>query len=138
MNKFSWTGFLVRVALSAALVFLTFNPAGHSFYHWAASEIRSPGPVVVIAGIALLICWIVFLRSTMQSIGKLGVILALAFLAAVVWLVTTWGWLDPKNTSAMTWVALVVVSLVLAFGLSWSFIRQRLTGQASVDEVGRH
>jgi Family of unknown function (DUF6524) len=138
MEKFSWTSILVRVMLSAALVFLTFNPTGHSYYHWAASEIRSPGPLLAVAGIALLICWIIFLRSTMQSMGKLGVVLAVAFLAAVVWLVTSWGWLDPKNTSVMTWVALVVVSLVLALGLSWAHIRQRLTGQAAVDEVGRN
>jgi hypothetical protein len=43
------------------------------------------------------------------------------------------GWLDVGNRSAMAWIVLLV--LVLGVGMSWSHIRKRLSGQASVDRV---
>ncbi len=73
----------------------------------------------------------------MRSIGFFGVVIALAFFAAVIWLIASWGWLDPHNTTAMTWVVLVVCSAILAVGMSWSHIRRRLSGQADVDESSR-
>ena len=30
----SWSGVLWRMLFAIALVLLTFNPTGHSFYHW--------------------------------------------------------------------------------------------------------
>lgn len=88
-----------------------------------------------VAGIALLGGWLVYLTATMRSIGVLGIVFAAAFFAAVIWLFSSWGWLDPRNTSSMTWVVLFVCSAILAVGISWSHIRRRLTGQADVDEV---
>jgi hypothetical protein len=38
----------------------------------------------------------------------------------------------------MTWVALVVLGLILGVGMSWAIIRHDLTGQASVDEIDGH
>ncbi|MEO1240160.1 MAG: DUF6524 family protein, partial [Pseudomonadota bacterium] len=34
-----------------------------------------------------------------------------------------------------TWLGLVVLSIVLAIGLSWSIVRRRISGQADVDDV---
>jgi Family of unknown function (DUF6524) len=65
----------------------------------------------------------------------LGVVLAAAFFAALIWLFVSWGWISLSNTGALTWIALLLLSLVLAAGMSWSHIRRRLTGQADVDEV---
>lgn len=135
MNKFSWASLLVRLLLSVALVFATFNPSGHSFYHWVAHNTGAPSPIVVVVGLALLIAWIIFLKSTTSAIGVFGLVLIVAFLAAVSWLFASWGWFDPDNANALVWVALLILSGVLAIGLSWASIRQRLTGQASVDEV---
>jgi hypothetical protein len=45
------------------------------------------------------------------------------------------GWLDMESTAAMTWAALVVISILLALGLSWSHVRRRITGQFDVDET---
>jgi len=43
--------------------------------------------------------------------------------------------LKTDNVGAMTWVVLVIVSLLLAIGMSWSHIRRRLTGQVDIDDV---
>jgi hypothetical protein len=39
----------------------------------------------------------------------------------------------------VSWVILVIVGLVLGIGMSWSLVRQRITGQVDVvDEVHHH
>ena len=133
MEKFSVVGFLLRLFAALLLVFLTFNPTGHSFYHWAAAG--SVTPLVAVAGIALLIVWGIFITATARSMGLIGVVITLLFLGAIVWLIASWGWLNPHNAGAMTWVVLFACGIVLAIGMSWSHIRRRLTGQADVDEV---
>jgi hypothetical protein len=135
MEKFDLGSLLGRLLFSLALVLLTFNPTGHSYYHWLADGFPSIQPLEAIAGIALLIAWLVFVRSTLAAIGTLGLVLLIAFFAAVVWWVVSRGWLDVSNRSAMAWVVLLVLGLVLGIGMSWSHVRRNLSGQASVDRV---
>jgi hypothetical protein len=124
-----------RVGFSMALVLLTFNPSGHSYYHWLADGFPKVQPLEVVAGIALLGAWLFFVRSTLAAMGTIGLVLLVAFFAAVVWWMVSQGWLDVANRSAMAWVVLVVLGLVLGIGMSWAHIRRKLSGQASVDRV---
>jgi hypothetical protein len=135
MESFTPLGFALRLLAAIALVLATFNPTGYSFYHWVAQSLPQVNPASVVVGIALLACWVVFLTATMRSIGLLGVVIALAFFGAVIWMVVSWGWLDPRNGAAMAWIVLFVFAIILALGVSWSHMRRRLTGQADVDEV---
>ena len=135
MEEFNLGSLLGRLAFSVALVLLTFNPTGHSYFHWVADGFPSIQPLEAIAGIALLIAWLVFVRTTLAAIGTLGLALLVAFFAAVVWWVVSQGWLDVSNRSAMAWVVLLVLGLVLGIGMSWSHVRQQLSGQSSVDRV---
>jgi len=45
------------------------------------------------------------------------------------------GLLSLDSTGALTWVVLLLLSLILATGMSWSHIRRRLTGQFDVDDI---
>ena len=135
MDEFGFKDFLWRLIFSVALVLLTFNPTGHSYYHWLADGFPSVQPLEVVAGIALLGAWIFFVRSTMAAMGTLGVVLLLALFGAIVWWVVSQGWLDVSNRSAMAWVVLLILGLVLGIGMSWSHIRREVSGQASVDRV---
>tara|TARA_R110002110_G_scaffold415561_2_gene650817 strand:+ start:16938 stop:17354 length:417 start_codon:yes stop_codon:yes gene_type:complete len=134
-NSFNALGFLWRWLFAAALVFGTYNPTDYSYASWIMAEGTRFGPVVAMAGIALLIVWIIFLRATFLSMGWLGIILGSALFACVIWLFVDLGWLTLDSGSAITWVALVLLSLILATGMSWSHIRRRLTGQFDVDDV---
>lgn len=135
MNNISIAGFLGRVAFALALVLATFNPAGYSYFHWVREEFPSVTPAQAVVGIVLLILWIFLSRSMLQAIGLLGLGLMAAFTAALVWLFVSWGWLDVSNAATMSWVILVALGLILGVGMSWAIIRQKLTGQASVDEI---
>jgi hypothetical protein len=135
MDEFSFSGFLWRLVFAVALVLLTFNPTGHSYYHWLLDGFPSITPGEAVAGVVLLGAWIFFVRSTFAAMGALGVGLLLALFASIVWWVTSRGWLDLGDRSAVAWVVLAVLGVVLGVGMSWSHIRRRISGQTSVDRV---
>jgi hypothetical protein len=37
----------------------------------------------------------------------------------------------------LTWIGLTVLALILTFGMAWSHLYRRWTGQATVDEVNQ-
>jgi hypothetical protein len=135
MDEFDLLGFLWRLVFAIALVLLTFNPSGHSYYHWLAAGFPSVTAGEAIAGVLLLSGWIFFVRSTLSSMGVLGVGLMIALFAAIVWWMVGRGWLDVGNRAAMAWVVLLSLGVMLGVGMSWSHIRRRISGQASVDRV---
>ncbi len=134
-DDFSFGSLLLRVAFSLALVLLTFNPSGHSYYHWLLAHLSPIEPLVVVAGIVLLGAWLFFVRSTFAALGTVGVVLLLALFAAVIWWMVSQGWLSVANRSAMAWIVLGCLGLLLGVGMSWAHIRARISGQASVDRV---
>jgi len=134
-DDFGFLDFGWRLAFAVALVLLTFNPTGHSYYHWLADGFPAVQPLEAIAGILLLIGWIFFVRSTLAAIGTLGLVLLGALFGAIVWWLVSQGWLDVNDRAAMAWVVLLILGLILGIGMSWSHIRRRLSGQAAVDRV---
>ena len=135
MEEFGFLDFLWRLLFAVALVLLTFNPTGHSYYHWLVDGFPSVSPAEAVAGILLLIGWVFFVRTTLSSIGTLGLVLMAALFAAIVWWIVGKGWLDVSDRSAMAWVVLLILGLMLGVGMSWSHIRRRISGQAAVDRV---
>ena len=91
--------------------------------------------VLIFAGVLLVIGWAIYLRATVRSLGIIGIILAVAFFGSVTWLLVQSQILSLENITILTYVLLVMLSAVLATGISWSHIRRRMTGQADVDEV---
>jgi hypothetical protein len=134
-TKLTFRGFLLRAVAALALVLLTFNPTGYSYVHMIAHGFPSISPLEAVLGILLIIAWIVFLAATLRSIGFLGMLLALALFAALIWLIVSWGWISLENTKAIAWIALFVFALILAIGMSWAHLYQRWSGQATVDEA---
>ncbi|GAB3287741.1 DUF6524 family protein [Parahaliea aestuarii] len=134
-NSFTPGSFLLRWLFAAVLVFGTYNPTDYSYVSWVLADGTNFGPIVAIVGLVLLIGWIIYVRATFLSMGWLGVILGAALFGCVIWLFVDLGWMTLDSPGALAWVALVLVSLLLAVGMSWSHIRKRLTGQIDVDDV---
>jgi len=133
-TEFNAGSFLGRWIFALALVLGTYNPTQWCYFNWATAESTEFGPVVAIVGIALLIGWIIFLRATFISMGWLGIVLEGALFGCVVWLLVDLGWLSLDSGGTFSWVVLVILSLILAVGMSWSHIRRRLSGQFDVDD----
>lgn len=128
-------GFIGRWMLALVLVLGTYNPSGYSYVSWVWAEETGFGPLVAIVGILLLIGWIFCLKTTFDALGWLGVTLGGALFAAVIWLLIDMGLISLDSTGVLTWLSLIVISLILAAGMAWSFVKRRLTGQINVDDV---
>ena len=128
-------GFLARWAAAIALVLATYNPTGTSFVHWVAETFPKVQPLQAVAGVALIGVWGFFVHSTRQALGTFGMVVAVAFFAALVWLAVSRRWLSLEDTGAITWVVLGMLSFLLALGLSWSHVQKRVAGTTTVDEV---
>ena len=140
-HTLTWQGVLIRFLVAFALVFCTYNPHGWSYFDWVQSYLNPVGdnqtslPLLLLAGIVLIIVWTIYLRATMRSLGMFGLILAIAFFGVLLWLAIDF---IPSLTEDMTiFVDLVLVVFVgiLTTGICWSHIRRRITGQADVDDV---
>ena len=126
-----------RLIASLLLVFATYNPTGFSYVHWAARAFsdQGMGAVHFFVGVVLLIGWVIFGVATRNSLGTTGTILGAALIGTGVWLLSRLGLVHADSASAITWLALVSLAVLLAIGLSWSHIWRRLSGQLEVDEL---
>ncbi len=145
-GSFSWSGFLARLGAALLLVYATYNPERFSFFHWIFQP--KPGetglaglwhgftPLKAFAGLGLVACWVVFLQATRRSLGAGGALLVVGLFACTIWAMIYYGVISPTSSRAIAHLVLVAVSLVLAIGLSWSYITQKLSGQVDTDNVG--
>ena len=128
-------GFLLRLVGAIALVLATYNPSGTSYFHWVQSGFETDLAVKALAGIVLVIVYVICLRATLRSIGLIGAGLVIALLAAIGWVLVDYGYLNVEDPGLMQWLILIGVGLVLGIGLSWSHVRRALTGQRDMDDV---
>ena len=128
-------GFVIRWILAFALLAATYNPTQTNFVDWAMANYTDKLSVTVLAGLILLIGYIIYLRATLRSIGLFGMILVLAVAGTILWVLFDRGLVNLDNPTMNTWIAIVVLSFVLAIGLSWSIVRRRISGQADVDDI---
>jgi len=127
--------FLVRWLIAFILLTATWNPTPWNFVRWVGDNGTANLPVTVLAGLVLLIGYVIYLRATLRSIGPIGMALVAAVFLALLWVLYDWGVLSADNSVINQWLAILVSSLVLGIGLSWSIFRRRITGQADVDDV---
>jgi hypothetical protein len=130
----TFNGVLLRIGLAIALVLATLNPTRWNYLRWATESVEEFGPEKLIAGLLLAAAWVLYVRAALQSIGVIGAGLIAGVIACLVWLAVDYGWLDPGNTSALMWIALVGLGVILGIGLSWSHFRRRITGQVDVED----
>jgi hypothetical protein len=136
-------GLLGRMLGALVLVYATFNPTGHSYFHWVVAPLIGMGAptggssaLKFLAGVLLVIGWVVVLQATRRSIGLTGAFLALALCGGLIWLLIEQHVVSPTGSAAITHIALVAIALVLGIGMSWSLLSRRLTGQVDTDQVG--
>jgi hypothetical protein len=128
----SWSGVLIRIALSVALVIATFNPSGTSLFHWLTAPPLGITAEKAFAGVALLIAWFVCLRNAYVALGTIGLVLAGLLLGTFVWVLFDLRILESTSNTMLIWIGLVLLGVVLGFGLSWGLLRARATGQIDV------
>jgi hypothetical protein len=122
MKPISLSGVGVRFAIALALVLATWNPVDFNYIDLARQYWADQAAVVFFFGIVLIICWVVFLRATIRSLGPVGITLAVAMAAAILWLLLDFNLVELSNRTAMEWILLVLLAAILCAGMSWSHL----------------
>ena len=128
-------GIFLRWLGAFALLSATFNPSQWNFIRWAEANYATQMPLTLLLMLLLGVGYMVYIGATLRSIGGFGVILVGAIVGALIWVLMDYGVLTLDNTNLNLWLGIFALSVVLGIGLSWSILRQRLSGQASVDEI---
>ncbi|MGD8560422.1 MAG: DUF6524 family protein [Gammaproteobacteria bacterium] len=134
-HKLTVAGFAWRLLFALLVVFATYNPEGYSYYHWGLKHFSDMTALKAFAGIVLVIGWTIFIRATVNSLGGFGLFLASVFFATLLWVLVDFGIIPRDSIRAMSYVIQVVISAILAIGMSWSLLRRRWSGQYDVDEI---
>ena len=135
MQNITAGGIGLRFLFALILVLATFNPSGYSYFHWLVDTITTPTPWLALAGIVLIIGWVIYIRASLRSLGPVGLSLASIVVAVILWVFIDIGIMNIDSPSAFTWVVEIFVAGILCLGMSWSHVRRRMSGQADVDDV---
>lgn len=129
-----WTQWLqkfkkIQLYSAIVLVYITYNPEGLSYFHWAVrpwfegllgkGQWAAAGPhsLKAFIGIVLLIGWFVFLRTTKRKIGLFGIFLAMGFFATLGWVLVDYGFLPSIGGRILKHVILWITSFILMLGV---------------------
>jgi hypothetical protein len=132
---FGFRSFGSRFLFAFAMVVLTWNPTRFNYVAWALAQWQNLAPIIVFVGLALAAGWFFFLSSTGRALGPWGLIVCGGLAATILWGLYRYDILDSENTTVLSWILLVLFSLILATGMSWAHLRSRWSGQATVDEI---
>jgi len=119
---------LIRILLAVALVLATWNPTGYNYVEWALTDRSALDATKALVGVILLAGWVLCVRATWVSLGSIGVALVVAILAALVWWLTSMGFVS-RDQGTLAWIVLVAIGVLLGVGMGWSLVRQKATGQ---------
>ena len=133
--QFTFSSFGLRFLFAAILVFATYNPECYSYYSWVVDNFPAVTLEQAFVGTLLTIGWVIFLRATFRSLGAIGLILAGTLFGLLFALFFKWGWLSLDTSKLVTYIAQVLIAIILALGMSWSHIRRRMAGQMDMDDV---
>lgn len=136
-KSFGWDKFIVRFIFAIIVVFASYNPEGHSYFHWVYEDLPAFSVLKAFIGVVLLICWIILIRATLGSLGAIGIILAAAFFGLAIWLIIDVFGLSTDSFRIIAYIISIMLASVLSIGISWSHVRRRLSGQVDTDEVER-
>lgn len=134
-KELTWSGIAIRFLIAIVIVYATYNPDGYSYVSWVAGFNAEQLVLKVFLGVVLIIGWAIYIRATLNSLGGLGVFLAIAFFASLLWLLSDWGVIPADSIRAISYMVLFIIAALLATGMCWSHIRRRLSGQMDVDEI---
>ncbi len=127
--------FVVRWLAAMFAVFATYNPSGYSYFHWVADTAGGQWALKVAAGVALAIFYVIYFRATFRSIGVIGMGLTVSMLGAGTWVLMDASIIDIKAPVVLSTVILIGLASLIAVGISWSHIRNRISGQIDSDDI---
>ena len=115
---------LGRVLACFALVFATSNPSGHDYLSWIHGDATLAAKALVGAGLSIL--YILFARIAWLSLGPVGLAATITILLSGIFALS-----ELASGTTRDYLGLMLMSLLLATGMTWSLIKRRVTGQSN-------
>jgi len=135
---FTPLSFLGRWIMAMFVVFATYNATGYSYYHWITDTPSDTWPLKIFTGLTLLTLYGVFAMAIWRSMGPVGVAATIGALTTMVWTLVDYDLLDLNSERTVSTVICTLFATLLAFGVSWSHIRTRLSGQVDSKDVNQY
>ncbi|HEV2335179.1 MAG TPA: DUF6524 family protein [Stellaceae bacterium] len=134
-ESFGIQRFVSRWLAAMLLVLATYNPSGYSYFHWVGDLDLNDWILKLLVGVVLAILYATFGLATQRSLGRLGIAAWLLFFAVVTWMMIDFGLLRVAGSGTVATIMLVNLANLLAVGVSWSYVRARLSGQSDTNNV---
>ena len=134
-ESFGIQRFVTRWLAAMFLVLATYNPSGYSYFHWVSELDIGNWVLKLLVAVVLGILYATFGLATRRSLGRLGIAAWLLFFAVVTWMLVDVGLIRIAGAGTVATIVLVDLANLLAIGLSWSYVRARLSGQADTNNV---
>lgn len=125
-------GYLIRTLGCFLLLFATWNPTGYSYAAWIGGDDGTRLSVRVAVSVILLAIYAAYLRIAWVALGAAGTAAALAILVTGYVSLRHVGLLAPDAPFWSGYLVLILASLVLSVGVSWSHFKRRISGQSHV------
>ena len=133
--NFNFSSFGLRFLFAVVLVFATYNPEGYSYFDWVKAVFPAVTIEQAFVGVILIIAWVIYMRATLRSLGVIGLLLAFTFFGLMIAMLFKWEWISLDASKMVIYIVQVLISVVLAVGMSWSHVRRRMSGQLDMDDV---
>jgi hypothetical protein len=128
-HSYLWQ-FLRRLLFAEFVLLVTWSPSPLSYISWVG---RVPfGALQAVAGIALLIAHVAAVRMVFLSLDWIGITASLVLLGCVLLSASHLGLLDLWVLQHQRAFWLFVASVLVAAGLAWGSLQQRISGERTV------
>lgn len=121
-TPFTGLRFASRWTLSAFLVFSTYNPSGHSYYHWVMDGDEGFLSVKIFVGAILMWAYLSVLPIVWGAMGPVGIGVTAAVMAMGGLVLWDYGLLDDLSPSFYPYAAIGGIATVIAVGVTWGHV----------------
>jgi hypothetical protein len=123
--------FVKRGLLASLLVLGTYNPSGHSYFHWV-TETGGSVTAKLSVGIVLFTGLVAVGRMAYLSMGFFGITAISLMVIMSVLAGVGLGFFAFDNVHVTIYFVLFWIILVLGIGISWGFVQKRIAGEREV------
>lgn len=133
-GRFDWTSITARILFSFFVVFATYNPSGHSYWHWLIGGEAGFWTKFAIGMVLLGVH--AFMLDHVRSVLKWrGTALVLSILFGTWMALSREISLGTGTTSGTVVVLLTGLALLYAAGLSYSHLHSRIAGVGHFEKI---
>jgi hypothetical protein len=113
------------------ILFSTWNNSGYSYIGWISGA-KAFTALMAVAGIALLIAYIVLIRIAYTALGYPGIFSASLLLAMLLLAGSQLGLLDLDSLTRHVEFWMFIAASIVSIGIGWAKYQQRISGQRDV------